>query len=59
MLRLKNLVIVESKECLGAIPDGKVLINTVNAHSFNTALKDALFAEYIPLWNNDCLVGDE
>lgn len=24
MLRLKNLNIVESKECLGAIPDGKV-----------------------------------
>lgn len=45
MLRLKNLNIVESKECLGAIPDGKVLINTVNAHSFNAALKDALFAE--------------
>ncbi len=59
MLRLKNLDIVESKEKLGYIPDGKTLINTVNAHSFNTAQKDELFAEYIPLWNNDCLVGDE
>lgn len=26
------------------IPDGKLLINTINAHSYNTALKDSLFA---------------
>ena len=58
-MKLGELKIVESKEALKAIPDGKKLINTVNAHSFNTAQKDELFAEYIPLWNNDCLVGDE
>ena len=45
MLRLSELSIVESKDALKDIPEGKVLINTVNAHSFNTALKDALFAE--------------
>ena len=45
MLRLSELGIVESKDALRDIPEGKVLINTINAHSFNTALKDELFAE--------------
>ena len=45
MLRLSELGIVESKGALKDILDGKVLINTINAHSFNTALKDELFAE--------------
>ena len=27
------------------MPEGKLLINTINAHSYNTALKDAEFAE--------------
>ncbi len=45
MLRLKDIKIVCSKEELAAIPDGKVLINTINAHSYNTAQKDDLFAE--------------
>ncbi len=45
MLRLSELGIVESKGALKDIPEGKVLINTINAHSFNTALKDELFAE--------------
>ena len=44
-MKLGELKIVESKEALRAIPDGKTLINTINAHSFNTALKDELFAE--------------
>jgi N-acetylglucosaminyldiphosphoundecaprenol N-acetyl-beta-D-mannosaminyltransferase len=44
-MKLGELKIVESKEALKAIPDGKTLINTVNAHSFNTAQKDELFAE--------------
>ena len=35
MLRLGELTILESKEGLKAIPQGKVLINTINAHSFN------------------------
>ena len=45
MLRLSDLDIVESKEALKAIPEGKVLINTINAHSFNVAQKDEAFAE--------------
>ena len=45
MLRLQELDIVESKEQLALIPEGKVLINTINAHSYNTAQKDTAFAE--------------
>ena len=45
MLRLSELNIVESREALRLIPEGKVLINTINAHSFNVAQKDELFAE--------------
>ena len=30
---------------MGALPAGKLLINTINAHSYNTALKDKIFAE--------------
>lgn len=45
MIRIKELTIVESKKALGSIPDGKILINTLNAHSFNVAQKDAMFAE--------------
>lgn len=56
MLRLTELKIVESKDALKAIPDGKTLINTVNAHSFNTAQKDELFAE--ALKNGDYLIPD-
>lgn len=36
--------------------DGKVLINTINAHSYNTALKDPVFAE--ALMNGDALIPD-
>lgn len=45
MLRLKSLEIVPDRASLAQIPVGKVLINTINAHSYNTAQKDALFAE--------------
>ena len=56
MLRLRKLNIVESRDALTRIPDGKVLINTVNAHSFNTAQKDKLFAA--ALKNGDYLIPD-
>lgn len=56
MLRLSNLCIVESRDALKAIPEGKVLINTVNAHSFNVAQKDELFAE--ALAKSDYLIPD-
>lgn len=45
MLKLSDLRILESKDALKDIPQGKKLINTINAHSFNTAQKDDLFAE--------------
>ena len=32
MLKLSDLKLVESREALKDIPEGKVLINTVNAH---------------------------
>lgn len=56
MLRLKDLSILESRERLAALPDGKVLINTINAHSYNTAQKDGLFAE--ALMKGDALIPD-
>ena len=56
MLRLKELDIVESREALRQIPDRKVLINTINAHSFNVAQKDELFAE--ALAKGDYLIPD-
>ena len=56
MLKLGELKIVESKEALKDIPEGKVLINTINAHSFNVAQKDVLFAE--ALANGDYLIPD-
>lgn len=37
--------ILKSRQELGALPTGKLLINTINAHSYNTALKDKIFAE--------------
>ena len=45
MLRLSDLQLVGSLEDLSRIPDGKVLINTINAHSYNTAQKDEAFAK--------------
>lgn len=45
MLKLKELVITESKDALMNIPKGKVLINTIYAYSYVVAQKDALFAE--------------
>lgn len=50
--QLKTLNIVCSKTELSKIPDGKVLINTINAHSFNTALKDKVFAEALSTIEN-------
>ena len=56
MLTLKDIKIVESKKELEALPEGKLLINTINAHSYNTALKDAFFAE--ALMKGDALIPD-
>ena len=56
MFRLRTLTILGSKAELASLPDGKLLINTINAHSFNTAKKDKLFAE--ALTNGDVLIPD-
>lgn len=55
-MRLKDINIVCSKDELKRMKDGKVLINTINAHSYNTALKDSAFAE--ALMNGDALIPD-
>ncbi len=41
---------------LSFLPEGKLLINTINAHSYNTARKDRLFQE--ALMNGDVLLPD-
>lgn len=56
MFKLKTLTILGSKAELASLPEGKLLINTINAHSFNTAKKDKLFAE--ALTNGDALIPD-
>ena len=56
MFRLKDLDILGSVAELATLPKGKLLINTINAHSFNTAKKDKLFAE--ALTNGDALIPD-
>ena len=45
-----------SKAELASLPEGKLLINTINAHSFNTAKKDQLFAD--ALTKGDVLIPD-
>ena len=56
MFCLKSLEIFGSKAELASLPEGKLLINTINAHSYNTARKDSLFAE--ALTNGDVLIPD-
>ena len=45
MLRLKTISLLGHLGELDTLPEGKLLINTINAHSYNTARKDAAFAE--------------
>lgn len=56
MIQLKNIKIAINKQVLEGLPDKKLLINTINAHSYNTALKDPLFAK--ALMNGDVLIPD-
>lgn len=55
-LQLKTLKIVCSQSELDRIPVGKILINTINAHSYNTAQEDEAFAE--ALSKGDYLIPD-
>lgn len=54
--RLSDKPLVRSMEELAAIPEGKILINTINQHSFNVAQTDQLFAE--ALRGGDYLIPD-
>ena len=56
MMKIKDLTIAINKIELSELPDKKLLINTINAHSYNTALKDPLFAE--ALTKGDVLIPD-
>ena len=56
MLKLSELQLVSSRKALNDIPEGKVLINTINAHSYNVAQKDDLFAQ--ALAGGDYLIPD-
>lgn len=56
MFRLKKLRITPNIETLAAIPQGKKLINTINAYSYTMARKDSLFAE--ALTECDVLIPD-
>lgn len=56
MLKLSDLNLVGAKEELAQIPEGKVLINTINAHSYNVAQQDGQYAE--ALINGDFLIPD-
>ena len=55
-MNLNDIKIADSKNYLLQLPESKILINTINAHSYNTALKDALFAE--ALTKGDVLIPD-
>ena len=55
-LRLSELSIICSKKELDQLPQGKKLINTINAHSYNTAQQDELFAQ--ALIQGDYLLPD-
>lgn len=56
MFSLKNLPLLRCKDDLASLPEGKLLINTVNAYSFNRARRDPLFAE--ALLGGDVLLPD-
>lgn len=44
-MRLKDLDILTSRAELAKLPEGKLLINTINAFSYDNARKDAMFSE--------------
>lgn len=56
MIRIQDINLLGELSELPQLPPGKLLINTVNAHSFNTAQKDAQFAE--ALAKGDVLIPD-
>ena len=55
-LKIRDLTLVPSMEALAEIPDGKTLINTINAHSFVVAQEDEAFSR--ALRSGDFLIPD-
>ena len=55
-MKIKDLTLVRSRAEMAGWPDGKFLIDTVNAHSFVVAQTDAAFAE--ALQSADALLPD-
>lgn len=55
-IQLSTLPLLKYRSDLADLPEKKLLINTINAHSYNTARKDPLFAE--ALLNGDVLIPD-
>lgn len=56
MFQLKTILLLKHQADLSSLSKGKLLINTINAHSYNTAQKDSLFAE--ALTKGDILIPD-
>lgn len=55
-MRLKDLDILTSRAELAKLPEGKLLINTINAFSYENARKNAMFSE--ALQKGDVLIPD-
>lgn len=55
-MRLKDLDILTSRAELAKLPEGKLLINTINAFSYDNARMDVLFSE--ALQKGDVLIPD-
>lgn len=55
-MNIRELNLVVGKEALGSLPEGKLLIDTINAHSFVTAQKDQDFRK--ALLEADALIPD-
>ena len=53
---LKFIHFLHHRSALSTLPNRKLFINTINAHSYNIAQKDALFAEALTM--SDVLVPD-
>ena len=56
MISIKNLNLLCSRDELSKLPEGKLLINTINAFSYNNARGDILFEE--ALTKGDVLIPD-
>lgn len=56
IIRLRTQRLLSNKAALAKLPEGKLLINTINAFSYNNAKKDSEFAE--ALAGGDVLIPD-